>query len=183
MHWQTHKPVCRAIKADIASESGPLGVDGKPKEACDACSADLVGGGSRCGTLFFAAYCSAPCQSAHSAKHKLVCASVRGARIVRLKKKAEDVDKARKLEVHRAHALFERRLLCVEDFESVLRDFPGDLGLTFQVYRGICRLNGDARWAVIRAHLVILVKILIRLFAHWQWRRRVQSIRAGPTTQ
>jgi hypothetical protein len=131
--------VCRAIRADAASEGGALGVDGKPfKAACDACAVDLGGGGFRCGRCGFAAYCCAPCKSAHwDREHGKVCELVREAKDAR-KAKAEadaaaaavaEAERLRKHALRRAHVSLDVGRLGAVETVGALRVFPEDVEL------------------------------------------------------
>ena len=76
-HWAAHKPICKAIAADVAQDADAL--SGGCAMNCHGCAVALTPEQARlqvCTRCYSATYCGLACQRAHWPTHKGVCKAV-----------------------------------------------------------------------------------------------------------
>ena len=165
-HWPTHKPVCVAIAADAALMEFAVAPNFHPRPLkCHACSVPFTTGCSMCEICFYGAYCTDTCQVAHWPTHQLVCSSVKAAKEIRQRAKAEEAEQknareeaeaARKLALRRAHVSLDVGRSSAIEIVRALRDFPEDAGLAEKSLRAFVARN-DVESAIDSGLLVAIV--------------------------
>jgi hypothetical protein len=92
--WDTHKRLCRTIRADIAGCALSGSCD-PAKTLCDGCAEPLNGVDERCKGCRFGSFCSKRCYMAHwRSSHKAVCRGLGEAKFGRTMALAAEGDAA-----------------------------------------------------------------------------------------